>query len=123
MKKGHTAMPRRLIVLSASILLLGSLAWCADDQSDVDKRLDASAKVLNEIMGVPDKAIPDKIMHEAKCIAVIPSMKNRGRFRRQPRQGRRDLPHRERGLERSRTHHNTREAGAYSLAAKPLTWS
>ncbi len=74
MKKGHTAMPRRLIVLSASILLLGSLAWCADDQSDVDKRLDASAKVLNEIMGVPDKAIPDKIMHDAKCIAVIPSM-------------------------------------------------
>ena len=25
-------------------------------------------------MGVPDKAIPDKIMHDAKCIAVIPSM-------------------------------------------------
>jgi lipid-binding SYLF domain-containing protein len=74
MKKGNTTMPRCLLVLSASILLLGSLAWCADDQSDVDKRLDASAKVLNEIMGVPDKAIPDKVMHEAKCIAVIPSM-------------------------------------------------
>src|SRR6202161_2859348 len=74
MKKGNAAMPRYLIVLSASVLLLGSLAWCADDQSDVDKRLDASAKVLNEIMGVPDKAIPDKVMHDAKCIAVIPSM-------------------------------------------------
>ena len=74
MKKGHTAMPTPLIVLSASLLLLSSLAWCADDPSDVDKRLDASAKVLNEIMGVPDKAIPDKIMHDAKCIAVIPSM-------------------------------------------------
>jgi lipid-binding SYLF domain-containing protein len=74
MKKGHTAMPRSLIVLSATVLVLGSLAWCEDSQSDVDKRLDASAKVLNEIMGVPDKAIPDKIMHDAKCIAVIPSM-------------------------------------------------
>jgi lipid-binding SYLF domain-containing protein len=25
-------------------------------------------------MGVPDKAIPDKVMREAKCIAVVPSM-------------------------------------------------
>jgi SH3 domain-containing YSC84-like protein 1 len=25
-------------------------------------------------MSVPDKAIPDKVMHEAKCIVVIPSM-------------------------------------------------
>ena len=42
--------------------------------SDIDKRLDASAKVLNEIMATPDKAIPDKVMSDAKCIAVIPSM-------------------------------------------------
>src|SRR5947207_10049841 len=25
-------------------------------------------------MGVPDKAIPDKVMGDAKCIAVVPSM-------------------------------------------------
>ena len=52
------------------------MAWSADnkDQSDIDKRLDASAKVLNEIMATPDKAIPDKVMSDAKCIAVIPSM-------------------------------------------------
>jgi lipid-binding SYLF domain-containing protein len=29
---------------------------------------------LEEIMGTPDKAIPDKVMSDAKCIAVIPSM-------------------------------------------------
>ena len=69
-------MPRNLLVLGSGLLLLASLAWCADDkdQSDIDKRLDASARVLNEIMAVPDKAIPDKVMHDAKCIAVIPSM-------------------------------------------------
>jgi SH3 domain-containing YSC84-like protein 1 len=44
------------------------------DKSDIDKRIDASAKVLNEIMATPDKAIPDKIMNDAKCVAVIPSM-------------------------------------------------
>jgi lipid-binding SYLF domain-containing protein len=53
------------------------MAWSADDKdkySDVDKRVDAAANVLTEIMGTPDKAIPDKIMGEAKCIAVVPSM-------------------------------------------------
>jgi lipid-binding SYLF domain-containing protein len=68
-------LPRCLLVLGASFMLFGSIAWSADkDSSDIDKRLDASAKVLNEIMAVPDKAIPDKVINHAKCIAVIPSM-------------------------------------------------
>jgi lipid-binding SYLF domain-containing protein len=51
------------------------MAWSADkDSSDIDKRLDNSARVLTEIMGTPDKAIPDKVMSDAKCIAVVPSM-------------------------------------------------
>ncbi len=69
-------LPRCLVVLGAGFLLLSSITWAADekDASDIDKRLDAATKVLNEIMGVPDKAIPDKVMSDAKCIAVIPSM-------------------------------------------------
>jgi len=51
------------------------VSWAADkDEADIAKRIDASAKVLNEIMATPDKAIPDKVMRNAKCIAVIPSM-------------------------------------------------
>jgi SH3 domain-containing YSC84-like protein 1 len=67
---------KRLLVVGTGLLLAVSMAWSADDkdQSDIDKRLDASAKVLNEIMATPDKAIPDKVMSDAKCIAVIPSM-------------------------------------------------
>jgi lipid-binding SYLF domain-containing protein len=44
------------------------------DKSDIEKRIDNAAKVLDEIMATPDKAIPDKVISEAKCIAVIPSM-------------------------------------------------
>jgi lipid-binding SYLF domain-containing protein len=66
------------LVLIAGLLLCVGMAWSADendkDRSDIDKRLDASAKVLNEIMATPDKAIPDKVMRDAKCVAVIPSM-------------------------------------------------
>jgi SH3 domain-containing YSC84-like protein 1 len=68
-------------VLAASVLAVFVLGLCAtaedkDDKnkSDIEKRIDASAKVLTEIMGTPDKAIPDKIMNDAKCVAVIPSM-------------------------------------------------
>jgi SH3 domain-containing YSC84-like protein 1 len=76
MTRINFAWPRCLLVLGAGLLLLTSMAWSADDkdQSDIDKRLDASTKVLNEIMATPDKAIPDKVMSDAKCIAVIPSM-------------------------------------------------
>src|ERR1700691_4544818 len=76
MKRISSTLTKCLPVLGTGLLIFSSLAWCADDkdQSDIDKRLDASAKVLDEIMATPDKAIPDKVMRDAKCIAVIPSM-------------------------------------------------
>ncbi|MFZ0309425.1 MAG: lipid-binding SYLF domain-containing protein [Candidatus Sulfotelmatobacter sp.] len=76
MTRISSALPRCLLLLGASLLLCVGMAWSADDKdaSDIDKRLDASAKVLNEIMATPDKAIPDKVMSDAKCVAVIPSM-------------------------------------------------
>jgi lipid-binding SYLF domain-containing protein len=76
MKRTGSVLPRCLLVLGAGLLLCAGMAWSADDkhQSDIDKRLNASAKVLDEIMATPDKAIPDKVMSDAKCVAVIPSM-------------------------------------------------
>jgi SH3 domain-containing YSC84-like protein 1 len=72
-------IPRYLMVFVAALLALTAVSWAGDtatdkDRSDIDKRLEASASVLNEIMSTPDKAIPDKIMRDAKCIAVVPSM-------------------------------------------------
>jgi lipid-binding SYLF domain-containing protein len=76
MTKISSTLPRYVLVFGASLLILGCLAWSKDDkdQSDIDKRLDNAANVLNEIMATPDKAIPDKVMNDAKCIAVVPSM-------------------------------------------------
>jgi SH3 domain-containing YSC84-like protein 1 len=73
MTRNNCLLPRCLAVLAAGLLLTTSLAWSAD-KSDIEKRIDNSAKVLEEIMATPDKAIPDKVMNEAKCVAVIPSM-------------------------------------------------
>src|ERR1700734_3824599 len=77
MTKANSPLSKYLLVLGASVLLCTSMAWSADDdkdRSDIDKRLDAATKVLDEIMATPDKAIPDKVMSDAKCVAVIPSM-------------------------------------------------
>jgi lipid-binding SYLF domain-containing protein len=65
-----------VLTLLAPVLLFGNLSLAAEekDQSDIQKRIAHAADVLNEIMGVKDKAIPDKIMGEAECIAVVPSM-------------------------------------------------
>jgi len=73
---------KRLTLLVAKLLpvvclLLVSIAgWTQDgkNKSDIEKRIENAAKVLDEIMATPDKGIPDKIMGDAKCIAVIPSM-------------------------------------------------
>ncbi|MGA9528992.1 MAG: lipid-binding SYLF domain-containing protein [Terriglobales bacterium] len=68
---------RPTLALGIMVLFLVSTCWSKDkdkDESDIAKRIDASAKVLDEIMSTPDKAIPDKVMSDAKCIAVIPSM-------------------------------------------------
>jgi len=69
------AVAKCLVVLMLCSLFVG-VSRAADDKedSDIAKRIDNSAKVLEEIMATPDKAIPDKVMKKAKCIAVIPSM-------------------------------------------------
>ena len=47
-----------------------------DANTDIVKRLNNSASVLDEIMQTPDKGIPQDILSDAKCIVVVPSMVN-----------------------------------------------
>ena len=55
------------------VLVMMGVSWAADkDQSDIAKRIDASAKVLNEIMATPDKAIPDKVMARPNASPLFP---------------------------------------------------
>ena len=78
MRLGKPAATKYLVMLASAVLILASMSWAADDndkdQTDIGKRIEKSAEVLNEIMGTPDKAIPDKVMDSSKCIAVIPSV-------------------------------------------------
>jgi lipid-binding SYLF domain-containing protein len=77
MRLRNGAAAKYLLTLGSVVLVLACMSWAADsdkDQTDINKRITKSAEVLNEIMGTPDKAIPDKIMDHSKCLAVVPSI-------------------------------------------------
>jgi lipid-binding SYLF domain-containing protein len=56
----------------AASLALGTTMWAADT---VQERLGEATKVFTEIMGTPDKGIPQDLLAKAECVIVIPNMK------------------------------------------------
>ena len=82
MKRSRGTVTNFFVALSLMAMFIMSVGWAAaqssdeadKDQSDIEKRIKNAAGVLDEIMGVKDNAIPDKIMSDAECVAVVPSM-------------------------------------------------
>jgi SH3 domain-containing YSC84-like protein 1 len=59
-------------LLSVAVLL-ANMAWATAKEDSVE-RLQKSADVLKEIMGAPDKGIPEEVLNDAKCIVVVPHL-------------------------------------------------
>ena len=55
----------------AAITLGAGLASAAE----APERLEAAADALKEVMGIPDKSIPQDLLGRAQCIVVIPGLK------------------------------------------------
>ncbi len=68
---------KKLLVLLLALGLCG-FAAAAENKSDVQKRLDNAATVLQEISAAPDKGIPENVLNSAKCIAIVPHMVKAG---------------------------------------------
>ena len=78
----------KILLPLCSFFLTTAVGFSADqdkDQSDVEKRIENAAKVLDEIMATPDKGIPDKIMGGQVHRSDSFDGENRHRFRWQPR--------------------------------------
>jgi lipid-binding SYLF domain-containing protein len=58
--------------LFAILALTATLAFAA---SDAPKRLETAASTLKEVMGMPDKAIPEDLLNKAYCIVIVPDLK------------------------------------------------
>jgi SH3 domain-containing YSC84-like protein 1 len=50
-------------------------AYSADKPKDADKRLAAAADVMTEIMGTPDKSIPQDLLNKSACAIIVPGLK------------------------------------------------
>jgi lipid-binding SYLF domain-containing protein len=50
-------------------------ARAQDDGTKLTERLASSTAVIDEVMSVPDKAIPQSILSGAHCVVVVPSFK------------------------------------------------
>jgi SH3 domain-containing YSC84-like protein 1 len=57
------------------VALLLTTAVLSAAESDAPARLQAAADVLKEVMGIPDKAIPQELLNKAQCIVIIPGLK------------------------------------------------
>jgi SH3 domain-containing YSC84-like protein 1 len=52
-----------------------SAAFLSAAQSDAPARLQAAADVFKEVMGIPDKAIPQDLLNKSQCIIIVPGLK------------------------------------------------
>src|SRR5450631_4482579 len=62
------------VMFLLAMLGLGTLCWAGSAREDATERLGNATTVLHEIMGMPDKGIPEEVLEHAKCIAVVPHM-------------------------------------------------
>jgi lipid-binding SYLF domain-containing protein len=64
----------RLTKLFLTVFLGGSLLPAAEKDKTAE-RLDDSASLFTEIMGTPDKSIPQELLDKSYCIVLVPGLK------------------------------------------------
>ena len=65
-------MKKLMFVLA--MLSVGAFCWAGTARENATDRLDNAARVVHEIMAMPDNGIPEEVLEDAKCIAVVPHL-------------------------------------------------
>jgi len=68
-------MYKRATLYLMMTLALSFSARASSTREDDIHRIEDSAQIFEEIMGAPDKAIPQDLLASAQCIAIIPAEK------------------------------------------------
>lgn len=66
------------LLVCCLVLTVSTTALAKDKMKDQISQSQKAAKVLREIMGAPDKAIPKDILDSAECVAVFPDVLKAG---------------------------------------------
>jgi lipid-binding SYLF domain-containing protein len=65
----------RWITLAALFIGLCPLSRAAEDKDKTTERLEDAADLFGEVMGTPDKAIPQNLLDKSQCIVLVPGVK------------------------------------------------
>ena len=65
----------RWVSLTLTLALACSPLLAADAKTKTAERLDDSASLFSEIMGTPDRSIPQDLLEKAHCIVLVPDLK------------------------------------------------
>ena len=68
-------MKKVIGIMCALAMTVGVVSVKAEDMSKLNSRLMDATGVIDEVMGTPDKAIPQSILAGASCVVVIPKYK------------------------------------------------
>jgi len=69
---------QNLTLLTALSFSCGSLLADHKSTEKSTDRLQAAVTTFEEIMSVPDKAIPDELLERAHCVVIVPGLKKAG---------------------------------------------
>src|SRR3954447_5989010 len=65
----------RLITCTMLLTTLCFTLAAAEEKTKTAERLDDSATLFSEIMGAPDKSIPQDLLDKSHCIVLVPGLK------------------------------------------------
>ncbi len=65
----------RLIPFTLALTMGCVSLVAADEKTKTAERLDDAAVLFSEIMGTPDKSIPQDLLDKARCVVLIPGLK------------------------------------------------
>src|ERR1035437_7140142 len=65
----------RRVFLTLAFTLASAPLLAADAKTKTTGRLDDSASLFSEIMGTPDRSIPQDLLEKSNCIVLVPGLK------------------------------------------------
>jgi lipid-binding SYLF domain-containing protein len=66
---------KRILSVIVALAPIVAIAPLMAKDNEPAQRLDAAAVVFSEVMGAPDKGIPQEMLEHAHCIVIVPELK------------------------------------------------
>jgi lipid-binding SYLF domain-containing protein len=63
------------LLKTAATCLCAAATLLSAAETEADRRLKSAAAVLNEVMGIPEKSIPQDLLGKAECFVIVPGLK------------------------------------------------